>query len=196
MSVLDQVAQLILKDPNITVKEIAAALGYAEEKSIYYWLQKAGFRGLRDFRKAVLKKTYTPQGAATDRGLSRGDSTPGALDPRVYTNTAPEPLEARDSELRLQDYLRRYMGPTSFCVILSSQDYMADQAEEVLVVDPEAPAGQGDMVLASVNGRMFLARRYLLPDRAPLYVDARTPNTLLSPDYVSGKVVFILKRLP
>ena len=43
MKVLKQMAKLILQNPSITVRELANTLGYSEEKSIYYWLEKANF---------------------------------------------------------------------------------------------------------------------------------------------------------
>ncbi|MCL5038366.1 MAG: hypothetical protein M1299_00810, partial [Firmicutes bacterium] len=33
-------------------------MDYAEEKSVYYWLQKGGFAGIRGFREAVLRGEY------------------------------------------------------------------------------------------------------------------------------------------
>lgn len=40
--------------PTITVHELAREMGYSEDRSVYYWLRKAGFRGLRDFKESVL----------------------------------------------------------------------------------------------------------------------------------------------
>ena len=56
MSKIDQMAYFILANPNITGKELAAKLGYSEPKSIYYWLEKAGYEGLKDFKKKLHNK--------------------------------------------------------------------------------------------------------------------------------------------
>jgi hypothetical protein len=50
-------SRLILADPNVTARQIAKTLGYAEEKSVYYWLSKSGYKGMRDFKKAVLSRS-------------------------------------------------------------------------------------------------------------------------------------------
>ncbi|CAB1129108.1 conserved protein of unknown function [Candidatus Hydrogenisulfobacillus filiaventi] len=62
---LDRMADLILEDPVITVAELARRLGYAEDKTIYYWIAKANFSGLRSFKRAVLKGRY-PAGRARE----------------------------------------------------------------------------------------------------------------------------------
>ncbi len=58
MRVLNQMAQLILEDPFITAKQLARQLGYAEEKSVYYWVDKTMFHGLNGFKRAVLSGQY------------------------------------------------------------------------------------------------------------------------------------------
>lgn len=58
MQILDQIAQLILDDPYITAERIARKLGYAQEKTIYYWIDKGRFKGLTSFKRAVLGGQY------------------------------------------------------------------------------------------------------------------------------------------
>ncbi|NMP22971.1 hypothetical protein [Sulfobacillus harzensis] len=60
MQVIDQIANLILEDPLITASRIARRLGYAEEKTVYYWLHKFHYSGLNAFKKAVLHGQYVP----------------------------------------------------------------------------------------------------------------------------------------
>lgn len=55
MRVIDKIAQLILEDPYITAKNIARKLGYAEEKTVYYWIDKEHYKGLTAFKRAVLQ---------------------------------------------------------------------------------------------------------------------------------------------
>lgn len=64
MRVIDRIANLILEDPLITADRIARRLGYAEEKTVYYWLHKAHFSGLNAFKKAVLHGVFLPQDSA------------------------------------------------------------------------------------------------------------------------------------
>ncbi|HHY37802.1 MAG TPA: S24 family peptidase [Clostridia bacterium] len=54
MNVLERMAALVREDPAITVAEIARRLGYSEEKSVYYWLEKARIKGIREFKRMVL----------------------------------------------------------------------------------------------------------------------------------------------
>lgn len=51
---LSQMANLIRENPGITVREIANALQFADNKSVYYWLEKNNFHGINDFKRVVL----------------------------------------------------------------------------------------------------------------------------------------------
>lgn len=53
---LAYMAALIRENPNITVREIANNLKFADNKSVYYWLNKANYHGIGDFKQAVLKE--------------------------------------------------------------------------------------------------------------------------------------------
>lgn len=64
MDVLDKIVNLILQDPFLTAAEIARRLGYAEEKTIYYWIEKAHYPGLVAFKRAVLAGQYRPSSAS------------------------------------------------------------------------------------------------------------------------------------
>ncbi len=72
MRVIDRIANLILEDPLMTAGRIANRLGYAEEKTVYYWLHKSNFAGLTAFKKAVLHGQFLPhtgESAEESRGL-------------------------------------------------------------------------------------------------------------------------------
>src|SRR5690606_40893736 len=55
---VDRMSEIILQRPSVTGKELARELGFAQERSVYYWLHKAAYAGLRDFRAAVLTGAY------------------------------------------------------------------------------------------------------------------------------------------
>lgn len=188
MSVIDEIARLILADPNVTAKTIAGKLGYAEEKSVYYWLQKGGFTGMKDFRASVLRRTLPGAvGRKAEAPLAR-DSSDGGL--TLFTDADPKTAVSS-----MRAHVEGQLGHESFGVLLTRTEFPPlAGAGDVVVIDPGAPSFQGDLMWASVKGRMHLVRQYGLPDGAPLYVDAREPGFLLSPDYVSGKVVFILRK--
>ena len=51
---VDRMAEIILARPSVTARQLAQELGFAQERSVYYWLRKAGYGGLQSFRAAVL----------------------------------------------------------------------------------------------------------------------------------------------
>lgn len=53
---LDKIANLIKRNPSITVREIAAELKFSDNKSIYYWLNKHNFAGINEFKRQVLSE--------------------------------------------------------------------------------------------------------------------------------------------
>lgn len=188
MSVIDEMARLILADPNVTAKQIADRLGYAEEKSVYYWLQKSGFSGIKDFRTSVLRRALP--GPAPRRRETQVARDSGETGIALFTDS-----DGKTSRSSLQNHLDENLGHESFGVLLTRTEYQPlAGAGDVLVVDPGAPSFQGDLMWASVRGRMLLVRQYGLPDDSPFYVDAQKPGFILSPDFISGKVVFILRR--
>jgi hypothetical protein len=71
MDVLDKIAGLILQDPFLTATEMAHRLGYAEEKTIYYWMDKAHYPGLVAFKRAVLSGQYHRRTTAAHEEVSR-----------------------------------------------------------------------------------------------------------------------------
>ena len=185
MSVIDQMSRLVLADPNVTARQIAKSLGYAEEKSVYYWLQKSGFSGMRDFKRSVLKRTLPTSRRA--EGFTREGS-----DTFLPLFSGPQ-QKALGTDLQL--HLLGVVGHESYGVVL-----VEDNCEplafpgDILLVDPGAPAFQGDLQWASVRGRMRLVRQYGPAGDSLFFVDATEPGSVVSPDYVSGKVVFILRK--
>lgn len=49
-----RIVSLIQARPTITVRELANELGYAQERSVYYWVKKTGHPGITSLREAVL----------------------------------------------------------------------------------------------------------------------------------------------
>lgn len=58
MEILNKMGYLILDDPFITAGDLAKKLGYAEEKTVYYWLSKENYPGLQAFKRAVIAGRY------------------------------------------------------------------------------------------------------------------------------------------
>jgi hypothetical protein len=53
---LAHMAALVRENPNITVREIADRLKFADNKSVYYWLSKGNYQGIGEFKQAILKE--------------------------------------------------------------------------------------------------------------------------------------------
>lgn len=176
LSIVDDMAKLVLKNPNITARELAENLGYAEQKSVYYWLEKAGYKGIKDFREEVLKGAFPLPMEKSEPELLRD----GPKSLPVYSRGG-----IRDTRTNLGDFLRTNLGPESFGVLLGGN---------IAIIDPSAIQTQGDLVLIRSEGSLKLTRRYSLPGRAEVYVLASDEKNLVSPDYIAGKVVFMLKR--
>ncbi|MGI6632214.1 MAG: hypothetical protein ACOX5M_04115 [Bacillota bacterium] len=186
MSIIDDMVHLVMQDPNVTAKEIAAHLGYAEEKSVYYWLHKAGFQGLRDFRLAVLRRRFPPPPEIQSPSKAR-DS--GSVSIPLYPDG-----DRKARPTGIWQYIHSHAGPSSFGIIFERSDYPPVVSRgDVLVVDPDAPCFQGDLVWVSVKGAKRLARHYGSDCDKGVFVDAAKPGTVFTPDAVEGKVVLILK---
>ncbi|HHX29166.1 MAG: hypothetical protein ACOX5Q_02570 [Bacillota bacterium] len=186
MSIIDDMVHIVMQNPNATAKDIAAELGYAEEKSVYYWLAKAGFRGLKDFRLAVLRRT-SPQPAPETTGTYVKDSGESSFP--LYSEG-----NARELPTGLWEYIRKQAGPHSYGVVLTKSEFPPLVSRgDVLVVDPQAPCFQGDLIWVSVKGSKHLVRRYGKAGDPDVFVDALRPGILLLPDTIDGKVVLIVK---
>ncbi|HHY69861.1 MAG TPA: hypothetical protein PLB36_00350 [Bacillota bacterium] len=184
-SKIEQMAYCILANPNITARELAEKLGYSEPKSIYYWLEKAGFRGLKDFKKTVLSRSFPipNERAETTRDRERRPTLPLYFD--------------NDSlrQLDLKEYIMAHLGPRSFAVLISEDRYgEVAKSGDLLIIDPDGTCGQGDLLLANQDGRPAIARVYYLPDKSPIYIDVHDITHLLSPDFINGKIIFILNH--
>jgi len=180
-------AKLVLRNPNVTAKELAKSLGYAEQKSIYYWLAKGGYKGMKEFREEVLKGGFPLPPAKREPETARDAlrSLP------VYFQGG-----LRDGRTNLGEILRAGLGPESYGFVITRHTAgTGSEPGDIAIVDPGAPQSQGDLVAVKAEGSLKLAKRYSVPGKATVYVDASNDKDLISPDYVAGKVVFILKRL-
>lgn len=71
---LAQMRSLVRSRPTITLRELANALGFAEERSVYYWLRKGGHKGLKEFKASVLA-AHLPEADAGGAGAPAGVAT-------------------------------------------------------------------------------------------------------------------------
>jgi len=189
LSIINDMARFVLMDPNISAKELAEKMGYAEQKSVYYWLQKAGFKGMKDFRKAVLSRTFSISGEKPVIPIAKDAE-------RVFLMPAyPQrrDLRARSS---LRDYLANIITPEAFGILVETEISSLAHPGDLIVVDPTVSVSQGALLAASVGEELRLVRSYALPDKCPIFVDAGNPELTVTPEVITGKVLFIIRRMP
>jgi len=150
LEVLDRMAALIRENPSITVREIAARLGYSEERSVYYWLEKARYYGIRSFRRAVLTGQYRPH------QFGEYVSEDGA---EAVTIRIARGLTAQNTPQFTGEKL--ILGPGvaegSFAVRLQSDvPDMGFFRGDVLVADPSSAPLPGELVLKGRAGTFDL----------------------------------------
>lgn len=197
MDVLERMSEIVRQNPAITVRELAARLGYAEQKSVYYWLHKNRFRGFKEFKRSVLTGVYperirrAPMRAVRMREqrthygedflpLAKGLSADGEP---VWGGVSPLP--------------RLTASAQAFALKWESGEYYpifwpGDQ----LAVDPAASPEPGDLVLAISDELPALLRSYQTQS-GPVYTHPIT-GALYSPAdvrQVVGRVVALWRTL-
>ncbi|NPV71201.1 MAG: hypothetical protein HPY55_11265 [Firmicutes bacterium] len=194
---LEQIAQVIREDPSVTVKDIARKLGYSEEKSVYYWLEKGQFKGLRDFRHAVLTGRF-PRGSYI---VGAGDPAkdPGATYPLhevpLITSFSPEgrPIPSSQNVSSMVPASRDTFG-----FILGTDEYSPFLVRgDVLLVDPPASVGQGDLVLVNSEGNPRIVRFYSAGGNQVLVHPAHPAEAAVQSAQavrVIGKVTGVVRR--
>ncbi len=184
MDVADKIADVILSDPSVSVREIAQRLGYAEEKTIYYWMNKRGFHGIRPFKRAVLTGQYR---AATHAREAVG--RPGRLPVADRVTKSGEPVYTGETLPITLDrgrglFVWRYQGPPD--VGLLPGDYLVigpvnlDAAAMVLAVGPE---------------RLPAVRHVLHAEGGPLLIEPLRP-AIDSGARAIGTILQVIRLLP
>ncbi len=177
---LERIAQAIRINPEITVGELKDLLGYAQEKSIYYWLKKSPYKGIRKFRQAVLTGQYNPGYPFPAEHLSQSAETP----PRgVPLATGFSPQGQVETEGQLVPVFADYSAK-SFAYRLKSNDYFPTFSRgDLLIVDPQAKPSQGSFVFVLTEEEPQIHRFY--PGTPTLLVHPVIPNcvkTISTPD--------------
>lgn len=159
MDVADKIADVILTDPSVSVREIAQRLGYAEERTIYYWINKRGFHGIRPFKRAVLTGQFRGQLHARESTARPGrlpvaDRLTKTGDP-VYTGeTVPITLD-RGRGL----YVWRYQGDPEIGIL----------PLDLLVIGP-VDLDSAELVLAQSAAGTVVLRHVITVDHTRLLV--------------------------
>ena len=175
MSIVDDMAKLVLNNPNISARQIAQTLGYAEPKSVYYWLKKSGFNGMKHFRQEVLKKNIY---------LQKEQSGPQTAREQPIRTSMPTDLVR---------YLEDHLQQGSLAFVITKDSGNTARQGDMAIVDPEGPLGQGDLVLTKAEGANVVLRNYISLG-SKLFVNPENPGKPLSPDFVMGKILLIIRK--
>ncbi|HOB21221.1 MAG: hypothetical protein GX766_09360 [Firmicutes bacterium] len=168
---LERMARAIRRNPEITVQELKDLLGYAQEKSIYYWLQKHSFKGIKHFRRAVLTGAYPPgyplpadHPSRSAEGLAKSVPLATGFTPQGEVNT---------SEHRVPVLLN--CSESAFAYHIDTNEYLPTiAAGDFLIVEPEQQPQQGSLVLVLDREKPLLYRFY--PGQPPLLVHPANPH--------------------
>lgn len=185
---VDTMAAIILERPAVTARQLAHALDFAQERSVYYWLRKAGFRGLTDFRTAVLTGEYPVATTA-----SSGPMTFRAR------HVAELPLLAaeRPPTDGPSDYVvtTRSVSREAFAISVDSDDYRPlVERNDILLIDPDDRLADGDLAwVQPSSGQEMLCRVYASPRR--WYVHPVTGRPVDAPDMEHTGGVRLLGRV-
>ncbi len=184
MDVADKIADVILSDPSVSVREIAQRLGYAEEKTIYYWMNKRGFHGIRPFKRAVLTGQY--RGASIARESS---GRPGRLPVAERFTKAGEPIYSGETLPITLDrgrglFVWRHQGPVEAGILIG----------DCLVIGP-ANLAAAALVLAMTPDHLPAIRHVVQTDAGPLLL-AYPEATLDSVSRPIGTILQVLRLLP
>lgn len=198
---LERIAQVVRENPSATARDIARRLGYSEEKSIYYWLDKGQFKGLKDFRQAVLTGRFQQGPYIVGQGQTqqeRGEIASDTLNNvPVATSFAPggRPVFSGSTVSAMFRTSREAFG-----FLLGIQEYAPTLLKgDILIVDPALSPSRGDLVLVFWEGTPKVVRFYPADEKAVLI----HPSELTAAATVTwdafrlmGKIAGIIRRFP
>lgn len=189
MDVLDRIVHVILEDPFLTARQIARRLGYAEEKTIYYWIEKAHYSGLTAFKRAVLNGQFRP-GTRADRaretmphyGTVRVVDTFDREGRPVFSGAFYRPDPGEDGV----QYAWRYPGPHAASVMSGDLlllspwvDRASDGVRWCLAIDEDERVAPRLVVALSRDATVVLPDTLrVVPGGRPLYLIRRLVRSL------------------
>ena len=169
---LEKIVSLIRAQPAITVRELARELGFSEERSVYYWLRKAGHRGLKTFKTEVLWE----RGRLDERDPPESD---GSAAPGIVHEGA------------------RVYSPHVLTIATRAYEPWVRAGDE-LHVDPGAVPVNGDLVLVDLPGEADALRRCYSHAAELLFTHPSDPRHVHTAGEVTlkGVVVRLIRRRP
>ncbi len=151
---LAYMAALVRENPNITVREIADKMKFADNKSVYYWLAKANYHGIGEFKQAIL----TEQNKNLDGIVIKQNNKNKFIIKVPLRNWAGK--KSRDG-LKWFHIFHDYPNPRGlFATIIETNEFSPWFSEkDLIVVDTSLNMSAKPWVLCK-KGRSFLIVRY------------------------------------
>jgi SOS-response transcriptional repressor LexA len=198
---LHKMARIIMHNPTATAQEITERMGYAQSKSVYYWLRKAGFKGIVDFRQAVLTGNFPPPEDPLQR-------IPVARDQGEYVRRS----------IPIVGHFSRFVGPSTtgerprsfvpspiaistegYALVVDSSRYQPGiQEHDLLIVDPKQDWVDGDLILVSCIDRGNLLGHVYAREESLLLIPPQHPGSALhialAELTVFGRVVGLIRQ--
>lgn len=186
---LQKIARLIATNPSITVKQIAREMGYSEEKSVYYWLEKGRYYGIKQFKKAVLTGEFQRKPRDRSEIKDRGFS----LVPEDLPVARGFTPDGKPLLVDVPSHYSRNLGESMYAWVVKGTEYSPFlKTDDVLVIDPDAQVSDGDLVLLVRDSRPEIRWYY----RGNLFVHPLNPHDVLrDQSSPSGKVSNIVRNL-
>jgi len=190
-TVLDKIAEIILTHPSASVAYIAQALGYAEEKSVYYWLHKAGYRSAREFRADVLTGRFPRR---LPRPPDRLGEKPGPAWDQLPVAEAVSPGRPQYTGNTLALASALLISPSSFALRLETIEYApVFLPSDFLVVDPGGAMDDAALVLAWLEGHGACVCRYYAPQDSTILLHPVSGLPWSGHPAVLGRVVALVR---
>lgn len=207
LEVLDKIARLIRENPAVSVKELARRMGFAQERSIYYWLQKGRYDSIKQFKNDVLRSRPADR-LSEDTGASGRDLEPAFVEEAEpsYSYRMPVVPVRQGGQHRPPPGRERLvvtalqLSRDAFAVNIETTEYTPWFLKgDLLLVEPSAEVRGGDPVLAWIPPKGTTVR-YACGDNPLLLVhpaDTRVCDRV-SPTQgqarVMGKIVELIRR--
>jgi hypothetical protein len=191
---LERMAQAIRINPEITVQELKDVLGYAQEKSVYYWLKKSPYKSVRKFRKAVLTGQYNPNYPFPPEHLSQSAESPPRCVPLAIGFTPEGKVETSGQTIPvLYNYSR-----SAFAYRIETNEYFPYfNVGDILIIDPEENPKAGCFLFIFAEDKPQIHRFY--PGKPSLLIHPAKPHkirTILTPKdkiLLMGQVVQLIR---
>lgn len=149
---LERMADAVKDNPEVTVAELRQILGFAQERSVYYWLAKTPYKGIKEFRRAVLTGKYNPGYPYPGEHISKtAEGMPRSIPLATGFSEGFVVIEGEKVPIFCE-----YSGH-AFAYRLKGQEYYpVFVAGDLLIIDPNEEPRGGDFVLTIKDDEPFI----------------------------------------